>query len=290
MAVVHYRQGHFDQALQYFDKVLALNPFHQDSLFASARIIQDEEIDRLNGVAFDRLAQLELLGKHDAAIYFNLAMLSLKADNNDLARHYFEKAISEKQSFAEAHYNLALVFVKELHSLGNNTDQQTATVQLALFHLKRVLAIKPKHVKSMLVLGDLYAEQLSLLDTSRLYYQMAIDLEPGNLRARHNLCVLWHKQSDLDRAIHCFRQLKQDLLVEGEDELVHSIEHILRHIEIKTSESSPDRMPHRKVMKWTKQSNYCHNESNNANLAEETNYSKYKHLMVANQLAAMCLI
>ena len=302
MAIVHYRQGRFDQALQYFDKVLAINPNHQNSLLVSARIIQDEEIDQMNGVALERLSRLVQLGKCDPAVYFNLAMLSVKANNNELARHYFEKAILQKKSFAEAHYNLALVLVKELHLLNNNTVQYSTNLKQAIFHLKKVLSIKPYHIKSMLVLGDLYAEELSLVKTSRLYYQMAIQIEPENKRARHNLCVLWHKQQHFQRALLCFKQLKHDLLIDGKDgDLIRSIEQIESYIETLTTQTSLNNSHSKhetisnnnKLVKLpNKLLTNCQNESSHLNLGEDGNYHNYKHFMSKSkqQLTTMCLI
>ena len=295
MAIVHYHQGHHKEALDYFEHILALDPQHEDALLASARIIEEEDINHLNGVAFDRLARLVQLGKDDATMYFSLAMLAAKASKYDQARHLFEQAIERKQSFAEAHYNLGLLLVKEIEILNSNQyEKRHWNVQLALMHLKKVLVINPRHDKSMLVLGDLYADELQQVDTARMYYQMVIDrVQPNHLRARHNLCVLWNKQNDLDQAIGCFQRLQQDLVRNSEH--IDSIQTIELQIQVLIEARQTQwakQQTRNKLVKWPKR-HYCLNESShvNTNSAVETKYSKYfKNLMVSKQLSGMCLI
>nr|XP_027194318.1 transmembrane and TPR repeat-containing protein CG4050-like [Dermatophagoides pteronyssinus] len=223
LGVVHYQQGRIKEAFNYFERILSMNPNHVDTLLTSARIIQDEHLDQLKHIAYDRLEHLIRLGKDDESIYFNLATLAINNRNFNRAKRLFKKAIAKRESFAEAHYNLALLLVKEMDPTPNNLGQQqqqqqqsmltnSAQLREAIDHLQRVLLINPKHINSMFILAELYAEELQQLDRARYYYQLILDhIDPNNIQAKHNLCVLWHKQNNIDKSIHCFEDLLQYL-------------------------------------------------------------------------------
>lgn len=237
MAVLHYRQGRHQQALALFDEVLAINPLHEDALLASAQIIerlQEGFYDQnLSGVAEDRLKRLlsteNRKRENDATIHFSLAMIAAKENRVKEAKKHFRLAIDCEAAFTEAHYNLALLLVKELES-GSSfkahdepTTSRLTNVHQAVAHLKQVYALNPKHLKALLVLGDLHADELGQLDTARYYYQQVLnlkdDLKDSNQisqkhythQARHNLCVLWAKENNLEAAISCFEGLRGDL-------------------------------------------------------------------------------
>nr|XP_046920645.1 protein O-mannosyl-transferase Tmtc3-like [Dermatophagoides farinae] len=215
LGVVHYQQGRLKEAFNYFERVLSMNPNHVDTLLTSARIIQDEHLDQLKHIAYDRFDHLIRLGKDDESIYFNLATLAINNQHFARAKRLFEKAIAKRESFAEAHYNLALLLVKEMNPTTPNIGQQQqslAQLHEAIDHLQRVLLINPKHMNSMFILAELYSEELRQYDRARYYYQLILDrIDRNNIQAKHNLCVLWHKQNNIDESIHCFEDLLQYL-------------------------------------------------------------------------------
>ncbi|KAJ6218957.1 hypothetical protein RDWZM_004769 [Blomia tropicalis] len=304
MAIVHYRQGKTIQALNYFEQVLTYDPNHEKSLLASARIIQDEDLNQYVEVAINRLTKLIQLGKGDSTVLFNLAMFAVKVGNNVEARKLFERAIDQRPTFSEAHYNLALLLVKGLDSrmIVEVENERMSNVHLAIWHLKKVLTINPKHVKSMLVLGDLYADEIGSVRISRKYYQMVIDLNDSNtlLRARHNLCVLWHKQNDLNRAIECFQYLKRDLIYSGHGhnnniddnnnndergtQSINTVDRIEMQIQILLKTK---REIQRSNTMFNGTQNNCYNHHNYTNI-DKIKHDRSKHLM-ASKLVTMCV-
>lgn len=282
IAIVHYKQGHLKQALTYFDKVLTLNPHHEGSLLASARIIQDEDIHQLNSVAFERLNHLVRLGKGDESVFFNLAMLAIKGQHYSQAKQLFEKAISIRHSFTEAHYNLALLLIKDLNSAGEQRN-----FEQAVYHLKLVLSINPKHVKSMLVLGDLFAEELNQLDQSRHYYQMVVSrIDRHNVRARNNLCVLWYKQGDSKKSIDCFVQLKRELIKSADGETLSLIS---EQISVLQSSLGAQSKPANKDTTDSRPANKsCQNNSWEITKNDDFNSINYRQFFISNQFESMC--
>lgn len=289
MAVLQYRQGHYRQSLDYFDQVLSLDPTNRESLLASAQIIEKENLEHLSALALARLNQLVELGTDDATVYFSLAMLAAKANKHTQARDHLLQAISRKPDFVEALYNLGLLLVKEIEFLGKYPEKRRSNVQQALVHLERVNAITQcKHVKSMLLLGDLYAE-LHQVETARRYYQLVIKrVQPNHLQARYNLCVLWHKQKDLQETIRCFERLKEDLQTNSQME--NDIARIEKQLELLRSvqprRPSPVHRQPSKLIKWPKR-HFPLNES--SQMAEEKR-PYFRDLMSAIQLPTMCFI
>lgn len=209
-----HRQGNTEQALDILNRILAQNPNHNEALLASARIIQDKDIDELNSVAWKRLERLIELGYKDASVYFNMAMISTKYANDNRAIELFEAAIRVQDTFIEAHYNLALLLIKKLDNLRQNSETMQNKQNIfmkAEKHLLKALKINSGHLKSMLVLGDLYAEEM-FIEKSRYYYEMVINVVDGkHFRAKHNLCVLLHKEQKTSQAIECFYNLKDNI-------------------------------------------------------------------------------
>lgn len=207
--------------MHYFEQVLTFNPYHEHSLLTSAQIIQDRNIHQLKHVAFNRLNKLVKLGKADETIYFNLAILAVNNHKFILAKNLFEKAIAKRNTFVEAHYNLALLLIKQMNHLEpNNANKQSNHLAKAINHLQHVLSINPKHENSMFILGELYADELNELNRSQYYYQMIIDhVNPNNIQAKHNLCVLWNKRGFIDKSIQCFQNILQDLLEKNLDDI-----------------------------------------------------------------------
>lgn len=234
MAILSYREGRLNEALGYFDHVLTLNPHHEDTLLASARIIQDEGIDHMNNVAFRRFYDLVQLDKADESVLFNLAMLAMKEKRTEQAKTWLTKAIAKRNDFIEAHYNMALILIQESNS-------NMVNVRQAVEHLKQVLQLDPSHVKSMLVLGDIYADKLDDVDQARHYYTLATGRTHSfNVKARNNLCVLWYKQNILDECVACFQLLLQDLISLAQPEYDDTIRQIDKQIQALSSIEQKD--------------------------------------------------
>lgn len=266
--------------------MLSINPYHEGSLLASARIIQDEDIQQLNNVAFDRLNQLVRLGRGDEFVHFNLAMLAVKAGKYPQAKKLFEEAIFIRKSFAEAHYNLALLLIKGFDQL---EEKSHSNLVQAVHHLKNVLEINPNHLKSMLVLGDLYAEGLYQLDVSQHYYQMVVDkVDFYNVRARNNLCVLHYKKGHSATALECFQILKNDILkVNPNDEQTLNLVNEQIKVLVKAQPPNSEEIVDDKLPQSKSTSNQ--NQSFEIGQKEESNQS-FRHLMISSQFAEMCFI
>ena len=88
--------------------------------------------------------------------------------------------------------------------------------------LHQLIRYHPDHVKGLILLGDLYVNQLRDLSSAEKCYDRILEVEPDNIQARHNLCVVMVERGDLARAREC---LIQCLKLKHED-------YIVKHIQI----------------------------------------------------------
>ena len=88
--------------------------------------------------------------------------------------------------------------------------------------LHQLIRYHPDQVKGLILLGDLYVNHLLDLSAAEKSYKRILEVEPDNIQARHNLCVVMVESGDLLRAREC---LIQCLKLKHED-------YIVKHIQI----------------------------------------------------------
>ncbi|XP_015913361.2 protein O-mannosyl-transferase Tmtc3 [Parasteatoda tepidariorum] len=191
LGVVHLEQSKLTEALEYFDKALELDPEHEQALMNSAVLIQESGNALKRKVAYDRLHKLLKKGKVNERIYFNLAMLAMDDKENSLAERWFKEAIEIKKNFRSALFNLALLLTDDHRPLE------------AVPFLKQLLKHHPEHVKGLILLGDIYINHIKDLDAAQKCYEKILVLEPTNIQAIHNLCVVYVERGFLQYAEAC---------------------------------------------------------------------------------------
>ncbi|KAL1459085.1 hypothetical protein WDU94_011094 [Cyamophila willieti] len=89
--------------------------------------------------------------------------------------------------------------------------------------LNQLIRIHPDHVKALILLGDIYINVMNDLDAADNCYNRILELEPDNIQAMHNLCVVLVERGHLERAEECLKRVHN--LSPEED-------YILRHLNI----------------------------------------------------------
>lgn len=197
MGVVLIELGKSSDALQYFEKALHVSPDHEQALMNSAILIQESGNAKLRQVAVSRLNQLLRRGHDNERIWFNLAMLA--TDNKQLvdAERFFKLALRHKPTFRSALFNLALL----LSDVGRPLDAKP--------YLEQLLAHHPSHSKALILLGDIYINQLKDTEHARECYERILLTEPTNVQAMHNLCVVHVNSGRLDVAEKCLLEVQK---------------------------------------------------------------------------------
>ena len=94
------------------------------------------------------------LTEHNERVYFNLGMLAMDDRNTEEAEHFFRRAIHIKQDFRSALFNLALLLADDHRPL----EAAPFLNQLVKYH--------PDHVKGLILLGDIYINNLKDIDAA----------------------------------------------------------------------------------------------------------------------------
>ncbi|XP_035211015.1 protein O-mannosyl-transferase Tmtc3-like isoform X2 [Stegodyphus dumicola] len=155
LGVVHLEQGKLPDALAFFDKALDIDPEHEQALMNSAILIQESGNLQKRKIAYDRLNKLLQKGKANERVYFNLGMLAMDDKKVLLAEKWFKKAIQLKENFRSALFNLALLLSDDHRPLE------------AVPFLKQLLKYHHDHIKGLILLGDIYINQLKDLDAAQ---------------------------------------------------------------------------------------------------------------------------
>ena len=192
MGVVLVNQKKVGQALSYLDRALEHDPDHPQALLTSAILIQESRVTELSGVAVDRLHRMVEKGQANERVYFNLGMLSMDAGDKAEAERWLRAALDLKPDFRSALFNLALL-------LSEITSRELESVPL----LHQLLRHHPDHIKGLILLGDLYVNQLSDLDAAERCYQRILELDGRNVQGLHNLCVVMVERGNLLEAREC---------------------------------------------------------------------------------------
>jgi len=165
-------------------------------------------------------------------------MLAMDEGDVPAAEHWFRQAILIKEDFRAALFNLALLLADDHRPL-----------QAAPF-LNQLVRFHPDHVKALILLGDIYINNIkdldaaenvsltSLLNCSNLVtpltflilvllpfqcYQRILQLDPDNTQGMHNLCVVYVERGLLKEAEICLQ--KAHLMAPHED-------YIIKHLKI----------------------------------------------------------
>ena len=88
--------------------------------------------------------------------------------------------------------------------------------------LHQLIRYHPDHVKGLILLGDFYVNHMRDLSAANNCYNRILEVEPDNIQARHNICVVMVERGQLLEARNC---LKDCLKLKHED-------YILKHIQI----------------------------------------------------------
>ena len=121
----------------------------------------------------------------------NLGMAYQKAGFNEKAVSYLSKAISLKNNYIEARYNLALVY--------DNMDEPYKVIN----ELELLLKYEPKHAPSLILLGDIY-NRINNVDVAQKYHEEALKFDLSS-KGLFKLGMDYIFQGNKDRGIDCFK-------------------------------------------------------------------------------------
>ncbi|KAK6626408.1 Protein O-mannosyl-transferase tmtc3 [Polyplax serrata] len=211
LGVVFLEQGKASQALVYLAKALEFGPDHEQALLNSAILLQELGRVELRKIAKEGLLKLLQKDASNERVYFNLGMLAM--DDHDIhgAERWFRLAVQLKDDFRSALFNLALLLADDHRPL----EAAPFLNQLVRYH--------PDHIKGLILLGDIYINNIKDLDAAENCYRRILQLDPENVQGLHNLCVVHVERGNLEKAEICLRKAFK---------LAPKEEYITRHLKI----------------------------------------------------------
>lgn len=126
-----------------------------------------------------------------------MAMISMANKNYIDAEQLFRQTLHLKPNFASANFNLALLLTENERPFE------------ALPYLQRLLQQNPKHFKGLTLLCDILINNVKDFDQASHCYQQILKLDPKNIQAKHNVCVIYIEKDQLDLAENCLNEARQ---------------------------------------------------------------------------------
>ncbi|KAL2719563.1 protein O-mannosyl-transferase Tmtc3-like isoform X1 [Vespula squamosa] len=191
LGVVFLEQGKMSQALAYLDKALEFDPDHEQALLNSAILLQELGRAELRKIARERLLKILRKDSKNERVHFNLGMLAMDDRDTGSAERWFRNAVALKEDFRSALFNLALLLADEQRPLE------------AVPFLNQLVRFYPDHVKGLILLGDIYINNIKDLDAAENSYRTILQLDPTNIQGLHNLCVVMVERGKLGLAVQC---------------------------------------------------------------------------------------
>ncbi|XP_060080466.1 protein O-mannosyl-transferase TMTC3-like isoform X2 [Ylistrum balloti] len=196
LGVVNLEMGNAAAAKINFEEALLHDPDHMQSLYNSAIMLQEGGDPRDWPEADKRLGKLKEFNPADSKVHFTLGMLEMDRHDFVKAEAHFKRCIELEGSFKSALFNLALL-------LTNNMKKPLEAVP----YLETLLQFYPNHTKGNMLMGDINVNNLKDLDAAEKNFNLVIALEPLNVQAHHNLCVVYVEKRDLFRAEKCLTRV-----------------------------------------------------------------------------------
>ncbi len=216
--------GRTDEAIEYYNRILAITPGETDTYIALAEMESKRgNFERAmalyreglkyhpeNGDLHGRLGSLLLQTglvdeaikeletaiwlKADSAIYGNLGMAMLTKGDVDKATRYFNRAIKIDPANAEAHYNLGNTFLAQ------------GLLAKAVGEYGMAIKAKPNYAKAYGNLGVAFL-QMGQTDGAIEGFRHAVELDPNNVEAHFNLAMAIADKGLIDEAVEHMRKV-----------------------------------------------------------------------------------
>ena len=189
-AVRHYQAGHYREAEQLCQQVLAQQPEQLEGWHLLGMIAHHERRFDAAIAAYRRV--LDINPDHYDT-YNNLAVALQEHDHLDDAIAHYKKAIALRPDHADAHNNFA------------NALRQKGLMEEAIAHYQQAIALRPHYADAHNNLG-LIDFALGQFEQAAACYRQAIALKPDFAQAHNHLGNALKELGDFDAAIAHYEQ------------------------------------------------------------------------------------
>ncbi|GAB6095392.1 hypothetical protein JCM14469_16440 [Desulfatiferula olefinivorans] len=183
--------GRSEEALSYFETVMALDPSDTRARLMAARMMT--RLDRPEG-ALALYEQGLARSDNNADLLYDLSMFLVNQGRKDEAEQRLITLVSVWPGHGDGHAAYAALMLDRKHH------------EKALTHAQKLAALEPDSIRSHSLLGVCYA-RLGRYDDAILHFEDALSLQPGNRETRLNLETARADKAARDRCLERFRIL-----------------------------------------------------------------------------------
>lgn len=169
-----YSRGDFKQALDFLD--LLTSQFPKDAFLFNLRGACLNEINE-NESSIDSFKNAITLNENYAEAHYNLGVVYQKIHHTNLALECYQKAISFLHAYPTAHNNLGIIFLEN--------DQ----IKSAVKSFEWAIAYSPNYSQAHNNLGSAL-QQIDQFENAKLHFEKAISIDPSYAQAFENLGVV----------------------------------------------------------------------------------------------------
>jgi len=191
LAVQNHQNNNLQEAQNYYQKVLKLDPNHEAAL------------NNL-GTLYKKLGQIQKAKEcYEKAISIhpnnevtlnNLGTVFKKLGQIQKSKEFYEKAIKINPNYAAAHHNLGAIFV------------ELKDYQKAKSYYENAIEIDPSHAVALNNLGAIYLD-LGEHQKAKDYFEKVIEINSDHLGANNNLGVIYLDLGEYQKAKDCFEKV-----------------------------------------------------------------------------------
>jgi tetratricopeptide (TPR) repeat protein len=190
LAVQKHQNNNLQDAQNYYQKVLEIDPNHSQTLNNLGVIFLGLGENQKAKECFEKAIKNN---PNDVSAHNNLGNIFKGLRENQKAKECYEKAIEINPNYAIAHYNLGIVFKKLREH------------QKAKECYEKAIGIDPNYVNAHNNLGVIFKD-LGQYQKAKGCFEKAIEIDPNYSDAHYNLGVIFKELGEHQKAKDCFEK------------------------------------------------------------------------------------
>ena len=191
LAIKNHQNNNLQDARNYYQKVLELDPNHSQTLnnLGAIFLVLGERLKAKN--CYEKVIELN---PNYADAHNNLGNILKELGERLKAKECYEKAISINPNYLNAHYNLGTTF----RELGERLKAKNC--------YEKVIELNPNYVDAHNSLGIILKE-LGEIEKAKECYEKAISINPNYLNAHYNLGTTFRELGERLKAKNCYEKV-----------------------------------------------------------------------------------
>ena len=191
LAVRSHQNNNLQDAQNYYQKVLKIDPNHVSTLYNLGVMFKDLGEYQKAISFYEKVIKID---PNHALAHNNLGVMFKVLGDNQKAISFYEKVIEIDPNFVNAYNNLGIIF------------QELGKIQKAISFYEKVIKIDPNHVTTLYNLGIIFKD-LEKIQKAISFYEKTIKVDPNYANAHNNLGVIFQELGEYHKAKNCYEKV-----------------------------------------------------------------------------------